>query len=223
MSTTMLAPDSAVDIWREDGEERLGPINDASMSASQRKAAEELCATPRGSVFGPFTVMLRSPEVLNHAQRLGEYLRFRSILPVKLREMAMLITGRYWLQPFVWYVHEPVARRNGLGDEIVRSVAAGRRPSTMNIEETQVYDFCMELFTTRRVSDASYDPIRERFGEQGVVELVGVAAYFGLLAMMMNVARTPLPRDGDFVTPFVTTKSEGSWACSAARDGHGRL
>jgi 4-carboxymuconolactone decarboxylase len=198
----------SMDVIRAEGDERLGPIHEAVMSEAQRVAAQELCATPRASVFGPFTVMLRSPEVLNHAQRLGNYLRFNSILPVKLREMAMLIAGRHWQQPFVWYVHEPVARQKGVSDEIVRGIAEARRPSTMTTEETEIYDFCTELFASKRVSDASYDPVLQRFGEQGVVELVAVMGYFGLLAMMMDVARTPLPDDGGFVTPFVLTKAE---------------
>jgi len=197
-----------MDVIRAEDSERLGPIPEAAMSEAQRAAAAELCATPRGSVFGPFMVMLRSPDVLNHAQRLGNYLRFSSILPHKLREMAMLITGRYWQQPFVWYVHEPVARQKGLSDEIIRSIATARRPASMDTEETEIYDFCTELFVGKRVSDASYDPVLQRFGENGVVELVAIMGYFGLLAMMMDVARTPLPADGDFVTPFVLTKTE---------------
>jgi 4-carboxymuconolactone decarboxylase len=193
-------------------DERLGPIVRTAMSEAQQAAAAELCATPRGTVFGPFMVMLRSPEVLTHAQRLGEYLRFRSLLPIELRELAILITGRHWEQPYVWYVHEPVARKHGISNDVICDIAAGHRPELPVLEQDEVYDFCHELTTTKSVSNISYTRVLRRFGEQGVIELTAIVAYFGLLAMMMNVARTPLPEDGDFVTPFVIAQRDKVYA-----------
>ena len=184
-------------------EERLPPLDDTVLTPDQKVAADELCATPRGTVFGPFAVMLRSPEVLTHAQRLGNYLRFNCTLPIRLREMAMLITGRFWNQPYIWYVHEHVARKEGLSDEIVRAIAARKRPANMEASEAEIYDFCTQLFETRRVSDIAYSAILERHGEQGVIELTAVCGYFGILGMMMDVAHTPLPADAhEIVTDF---------------------
>jgi 4-carboxymuconolactone decarboxylase len=72
-------------------------------------------------------------------------------------------------------------------------VAAARRPSAMQPDETDVYDFCTELLATTRVSDRTFQAVKDRFGERGVVDLIGVSGYYGLVSMLLNVDRYPLP------------------------------
>src|SRR5262249_19114243 len=151
-------------------EHRLPPLRDDQLDGEQRRSGAELAATPRGCVFGPFAVMQRSAPVLDHCQRLGNYLRFHSVVPIKLREFTMLMTGRFWNQPYIWYVHEKVARKEGLSDHIVKSIAAGTRPAQMADDEATVHDFCFELFHERRVSDRVYQSALHLLGEKGVVE-----------------------------------------------------
>lgn len=177
--------------------DRLPPLAPEQLSDEQRAAVARFEAGPRGAIFGPFSILLRSPEVLDHAQKLGEYLRFMSSLPVKLRELAILIAGRECWQPFIWYVHEPVARANGVSDEIVRALADGRRPRAMDGDERAVYEFCDELFRNKMVSDPTYEDALNRFGERGIIDLVGISAYWPLLGMAMNVGQMPLPSDAD--------------------------
>jgi 4-carboxymuconolactone decarboxylase len=178
-------------------QDRLPPLAHEQLTDEQRAAVVRFESGPRGTIFGPFSILLRSPEVLDHAQKLGEYLRFKSIVPKKLREFAILIAGRECWQPFIWYVHEPIARESGLSDEIVRALADGRRPRTMDEDESAVYEFCGELFRNKMVSDATYEDALTRFGEQGIIDLVGISAYWSLLGMAMNVSQMPLPSDAD--------------------------
>lgn len=175
----------------------MPPIPRESYTRAQRQAVELFESGPRGEIFGPFGLLLRSPEVLTNAQKLGEYLRFHSIVPKKLRELAILITGYECLQPFIWYVHEPIAREAGLTDETVRAIADGRRPASMDEAETAVYDFCTEIFKNKRVSDPTYQNALRLFGEQGIIELTNINAYWSLLGMTMNVAQMSLPPDAD--------------------------
>ena len=60
--------------------DRLPPIPPAEWSEAQRRYAEEIIDGPRGALVAPFVPLLRSPELMAHAQRMGEYLRFRSAL-----------------------------------------------------------------------------------------------------------------------------------------------
>lgn len=173
--------------------DRMPPIAAEQMSAAQREAAAELIATPRGAVLGPFIPMLRSPELLRRAQRLGEYLRYHSALPKRLNEMVILITARRWTQQTEWHIHYPIALEAGVKRELADAIAQGRRPDGMARDEAVVWEFCTELYDKRSVSDATYDAARALLGEQGVVDMVGVVGYYSLLAMMMNVARTALP------------------------------
>lgn len=172
----------------------MPPIPAARMTRAQRFVATNISAGRRGQVSGPFVPSLRSPDFANRLQGLGEYLRYDSSLEPKLREMVILLTAREWTQAYEWHVHAPLALKHGLKRTIVQAIAEGRRPPAMRTEEGLVYDFFMELTHNRTVADDTYRRVVRAFGEQVVIDLTGTAGYYATLAMIMNVARTPLPR-----------------------------
>ena len=175
--------------------ERMAPLAPEKMNEAQRKAAAELAAGPRGSVRGPFAVLLRSPELMSPLQKVGEYLRFRCALDRRIAEMATLIAAREWSQLYEWSAHHPLALKAGLKPEIAQAIAEGRRPGAMGRDEEALYDLLTEVFRNKSVSDVTYARAIEVFGEQGVVDLVALGGYYATLAMLMNVARTPLSAD----------------------------
>jgi 4-carboxymuconolactone decarboxylase len=170
--------------------ERMLPIQPDKWTAEQKQAAEEFQAGRGYAVSGPFAVMMRSPEVMLRAKAMGDYLRFRNVLPKRVSEMVILITAREWTQQYEWSYHYGFALEAGLAKPIVEAIAEGRRPDAMAEDEAAAYDFSIELHRTRRVSDKTYARALQLFGEQGVIDLTGVSGYYSLLAMMMNVART---------------------------------
>ena len=181
--------------------ERLGPIPDADLTDAQRAAARDIADGPRGALYGPFVPLLRSPELMGHAQRLGEYLRYRSAIGVRLSELAILVTARRWDQQVEWAIHAPIAAQVGIPASVIAAIAARERPGDMLVDETVVHDFCVELHERKAVSDSVYASALALFGEQGVVDLVGICGYYTMLAMTMNVARTAVPGDGGWRLP----------------------
>jgi|AP45_3_1055517.scaffolds.fasta_scaffold73905_1 4-carboxymuconolactone decarboxylase len=176
--------------------DRMPPISDADMTTEQRQAVADYAATRNTSIFeGPFVPLLRSPELLDRVQRVGEYLRYRNALPRRLSEMAILIAARHWSQQFEWNIHTADATMAGLADAVITAIAEGRRPSPMDEDEAAVYDFCLELLLNKSVSDATYGRAVAISGDQGVIDLVGLLGYYSLLAMVMNTARTPIRDD----------------------------
>lgn len=173
--------------------QRLPPIPQSAMTKPQREAVEALLSTPRAGLAGPFVPMLHSPEFLNRAQRLGEFLRFAGAIPPKLREFAILIAARHWEQSYEWYIHAPLAARQGLDRGVIEDLAHNRRPGHMDRDETAIYDFCTQLHRDHGVSDAAYAAAQELLGDAGIVDLCGICGYYSMLAMVMNVARTQLP------------------------------
>jgi 4-carboxymuconolactone decarboxylase len=173
--------------------DRLPPIPDDELSPEQKRAAAELSATARGSVFGPFVPLIRSPEMLNRLQRLGQYLRYDSALAPRLSEMAILVVARHWSQQYEWNVHHPIALKAGLQAAKAEAIAAGRRPDAMAGDEAALYDTLDEILRRQSVSDATWGRAIAAFGERGVIDLLGLAGYYSTLAMVMNAARTPLP------------------------------
>jgi 4-carboxymuconolactone decarboxylase len=174
-------------------QDRMPPLSSEQMSEAQRQAAAELAAGPRARVAGPFIPLLRSPEFMSRLQKTGEYLRFHSALGARLNEFVILITARRWTQQFEWFAHYPIALKAGVKAEVAQALAEGHRPVGMAEDEEIVYDFCDELSRTQGVSDATYGRAVQKFGEQGIIDMIGVAGYYTMLAMIMNVSRTPLP------------------------------
>lgn len=172
---------------------RMGALDPAKMTDEQRKAAEELAAGPRGQVRGPFNVLLRSPGLMSPVQKVGEYLRFRCQLDRRIAEMATLIAARHWTQLYEWQAHHPLALKAGLKPEIAQAIADGRRPAGMAQDEEVVYDVLTEALHNKSVSDVTYERGLAQFGEQNLVDLLAIAGYYGLLALLLNVARTELP------------------------------
>jgi 4-carboxymuconolactone decarboxylase len=184
-------------------QDRMPPIAADKMTDAQKKAVAEIVAGPRGQLVGPFIPLLRSPEFMSRLQKTGEYLRYNSKLGPRLNEFAILVTARAWTQQVEWNIHESLALKAGVTQEIIDAVRSGRRPMAMDADEEIVYDLLGELNNNRSVSDETYGRAVSKFGEQGVIDLVGVTGYYSMLAMIMNVARTPLrPGEQPPLAPF---------------------
>jgi 4-carboxymuconolactone decarboxylase len=171
-------------------QERLPEIPADKMTEAQKAAAAQFAEGRGYAVRGPFAAMLRSPEVMLRAKAMGDYVRFKSTIPPKLNELAIIITARQWVQNYEWQAHRVLAEKAGLNPAIAQAIANGHRPTGMSGEEEIVYDFCTELHANKSVSDPTYKRALDRFGEQGVIDLVAANGYYTFNAMMMNVARS---------------------------------
>ena len=174
-------------------QDRMPAIPVDQMTDAQKKAASEFAEGRGYAVRGPFAAMLRSPEVMLRAKAMGDYVRFKSTIPARLNELAIIITARQWSQNYEWQAHRPLAEKAGVKPEIAQAIADGRRPSGMSADEEIVYEFSTELHSHKSVSDATYKRALETFGEQGIIDLTAANAYYTFNAMMLNVARTSLP------------------------------
>jgi 4-carboxymuconolactone decarboxylase len=183
--------------------ERMPAIPQEKMSAAQKRAVAEISAGPRGGVRGPYVAILRSPGLMGPAQKLGEYIRFHCVLDARINEMAALMGARHWTQQFEWFAHVPHALKAGLSQAVIDAIAEGRHPGAMAQDEAVAYDFLTELLHNRGVCDATYQRTRDEFGEEGLMDLLGVVGYYSMLAMIMNVARTAIPEGGPLpLMPF---------------------
>lgn len=176
-------------------QERMPYIPKDQWTEAQKKAVAGLMESKRApsDVTGPFIVEMRSPEFMDRAQRLGEFLRYGTTLQPRLSEMVILMTARGWTQQYEYNAHKPLALKGGLKPEIVDAITEGRRPTGMAEDEAAAYDLCDELDRNKSVTDATYARALKQFKEQGVVEIIGLKGYYTMLAMLMNMNRTPVP------------------------------
>ena len=172
---------------------RFKPLTWDTMTQAQLQMAQSVMSGQRGSMQGPYNVLLRSPELGNLAQQFGAHTRFNSSLPLALNELAILLVARFWTCQFVWWAHRRIAADAGLEEAQIAAIATGNLPQNMSAEVAAVYGFCHELLQTRQVGDASYAAVVERFGEVGAVDLMGTMSYYTLVSMSLNVDQYPLP------------------------------
>jgi 4-carboxymuconolactone decarboxylase len=172
---------------------RLQPLTPDTMTAEQKRIADEIAAGPRGGMRGPFQAWLRSPALADRGQKLGEYCRFNTSIPPKLSELAILVTAQHWAAQYEWYAHARIAAERGVPAATIEAIRTGRTPAFEDADEALVYGFAREYYATRRIGDATYKAAVARFGEAGIVDLVGIMGYYGLVAMTLNVFDMPLP------------------------------
>ncbi|MBZ9648377.1 carboxymuconolactone decarboxylase family protein [Sphingobium sp. 3R8] len=171
------------------------------MTDAQKIAAAIVAQGPRGSVRGPFAILLNSPGAFGAVQALGTYLRFESTIPANLRELAILATARHWRQEYEWQVHAVIAQEEGLSTKAIASIAAGFPIEDASAEEELIHAFCSQLHNDNGVDDATYARIENLLGREGVIDLSAICGYYALLAMVMNVARNPVPTGTLFPAP----------------------
>jgi 4-carboxymuconolactone decarboxylase len=173
---------------------RMPDLDPAAMNPAQRQVYEAVVAGPRGRLAGPIQSWLRSPDMAMLAQGLGAAVRFKNSLPDRLKELAILTTGRYWHAQFEWYAHARIAREVGLQEDYIQALEAERRPDFGTDDEAAaVYDFADALIRKHRVPESAYDAVLAKFGEQGAVDLVVTCGYYSLVAMTLNAFEVPLP------------------------------
>jgi 4-carboxymuconolactone decarboxylase len=162
-----------------------------SLDAAQKAAAQSLIDGPRKGVYGPFLPLLRSPVLLERVGKVGEYLRFESVLDARVRELATCVAARHVSNQFEWVMHAPLAVKAGVSAEAIEALRQGARPHPLAPDEQDAVDFAQELLATHGVSDRTYQSALSRWGERGVVELTMLVGYFAMVSWLMNVARTP--------------------------------
>jgi len=173
--------------------DRFKPLTYDQLTPEQKTMVEHLFAGERGGMNGPFNVLLRSPEMGDLAQKLGAQLRFHSALSGKQRELAIIITARYWTAQYEWTAHRKLAMQAGISPAIADAIAAGQRPSSLEPDEEIVYNFCNEILNTKHVSDATYKAAVDKLGERGVVDLTALVGYYQFVSMILNLDQYPLP------------------------------
>jgi 4-carboxymuconolactone decarboxylase len=176
---------------------RFAPLKAEELNPAQKAWAEMIAAPPRNAKFTnpPYRAYIRNPDLAPRLTAMSEYLRWNTSLPPRLSELAILITARQWTAQYEWFAHYPLALKGGLDPSIANDIAAGNRPGNMKDDEAALYDLAIALYRDKKVSDAVYKAALEKFGERGIMDIIGIIGYYDITSMTLITMQAAAPND----------------------------
>jgi 4-carboxymuconolactone decarboxylase len=189
-----------------DGEPRFSPLAMDQLDDVQRRVAERIMKVSSAGLGGPYSILLRSPDLAERYLNMTDYLRFETSLPHRLNELAILIEARLWDAQYEWWAHYPIALRAGLSPAVADDIRDGRRPTSMQPDEEVVYDLCIELLRDRNLTDATFQRARDMLGEQPTIDLIAVAGFYVMVSSVLIAGRVGIPDGSKPPLPVLVKK-----------------
>jgi 4-carboxymuconolactone decarboxylase len=182
-------------------QERYPALKPDQLNAEQKAYIENLQKPPRNNTTAlqnpPYRVYMRSPELASKLESVSDYVRWGTGQPPRLTELAIMITARQWSSQWIWRGHYRAAVRGGLDPSVGADIAAGKRPDKMKEDESALYNYAMEMYRDRSVSDPTYAAAVKQFGEKGLIDLVATMGYYDTVAMTLITAKAVAPKEED--------------------------
>jgi 4-carboxymuconolactone decarboxylase len=176
---------------------RFTPLKPDELTPAQKEWADAISVPPRNAKFTnpPYRAEIRNPELAPRLSAMSDYLRWNSSLPARLSELAILITARQWTAQYEWFAHYPLAMKAGLDPQVAKDIANGVRPQAMKDDEAALYDLAMALYRDKKVSDEVYRAAQQKFGERGIMDIIGLIGYYDLVSMTLITMQAEAPND----------------------------
>jgi 4-carboxymuconolactone decarboxylase len=178
---------------QEETEMRLKLLSPGEMSADQKETYDESIAGKRGAPPAPMMAWLNSPEMARHATRLGGVLRFDTMFPAKLSEIAILVTARHWTSHYEWYAHKRLALKGGMDPKIIEDIRDRRTPHFDDPKAQMIYDVARSLHEAHGLTRKLYEEAAEVLSVRGLVEIIGLCGYYTMVSMTLNTFEFDLP------------------------------
>jgi 4-carboxymuconolactone decarboxylase len=176
---------------------RFAPLKAEELNPAQKAWADMIAAPPRNAKFNnpPYRAYIRNPDLAPRLTAMSEYLRWNTSLPPRLSELAILINARHWTTQYEWFAHYPLAIKGGLDPKVASDIALGKRPDTMKDDEAALYDLVIALYRDKKVSDPVYKAALDKFGERGIMDIIGIIGYYDVTSMTLITMQAGAPND----------------------------
>jgi len=176
---------------------RFAPLKAEELNPAQKAWADMIAAPPRNAKFTgpPYRAYIRNPDLAPRLSALSDYLRWNTSLPPRLSELAILITARQWTAQYEWFAHYPLALKGGLDPAVAGDIAVGKRPENMKDDEAALYDLVMALYRDKKVTDSVYKAALDKFGERGIMDIIGIIGYYDIASMTLITMQATAPND----------------------------
>jgi 4-carboxymuconolactone decarboxylase len=176
---------------------RLTPLTRRDQVQERHRAIFDAVAEGRGSVRGPFGILMHSPVLCRRHFDVGTFLRFNSGLEADSRELAIIATAREKDCPYIWAAHAPAARQAGLSGAIVSAVRDRGDLAGLPSVERDIVDYTRQLAQENAVRAALFDRLQGRHGVPWLVELTCLIGHYGIVASILNAFEVAPPPDAE--------------------------
>ena len=198
---------------------RLTPITSKEQVPANDHAIVDAIVDSRGSLHGPFSMFLHSPELAGRVAHLGAFVRFEGSLDMRVRVLAAMTAAREFDAVYVWGAQTGSARRQGVPEATITAI---REKHTRGVppEDAQIIDFTLQLIRKHRVDDATFKAVQARFGNDQLLQLTGAIGYYVMLAMTVNACELEAARGAAIPRTSLPSRStsnmcwRGTLACS---------
>jgi 4-carboxymuconolactone decarboxylase len=184
---------------------RVTPLTRRDQVQERHRAIFDTVAESRGSVRGPFGILMHSPLLCRPHLDVGTFLRFNSGLEADSRELAIIATAREKDCPYIWAAHAPAARQAGLSAAIVSAVRDRGDLAGLPSVERDIVDYTRQLAQENAVGAALFDRLQGRHGVPWLVELTCLIGHYGIVASILNAFEVAPAPDAEQL-PLGTTR-----------------
>lgn len=157
------------------------------------QAAWDSIQASRGSVRGPFLPLMHHPALAERVAAVGDLVRFHGVLSGAERELAICAAGREVEARYEWQAHAPLALKEGAREEAIEAVRTQGPTDSLSERERLIIDLVRSQYREHRIPDDLYAQAEAAFGRKGLVELIVLAGYYGMIGFVLNAFAVDLP------------------------------
>ena len=163
---------------------RLTNIAREQLKPDEQKFFDEIVGS-RGSIRGPYGILLHSPDLAARVANTGTYVRFGFDMPNSLKEVVILTAAREIKSQYEFSAHARLAREAGVSDDTIRAIAQGTAPQGLPDDEAILVRYGIELLRDRKISDATFNAVKNKYGDRGVVDVTVLIGHYLLVGQIL--------------------------------------
>jgi len=163
---------------------RLPNVNRDELKPEDQQYYDEIVGS-RGSVRGPYGILLHSPQLAARVAHTGTFVRFEFDVPEALKELVIITTAREVTSQYEFSAHARLAREAGVSEETIQAIAKGTAPQGLSGDEEILVRYTKELVGNHKISDATFNAVKDRFGVQDTVNFTGLIGHYLLVGQIL--------------------------------------
>lgn len=165
---------------------RLKYPADTDEFSDETRAAIRYIKETRNSLPPPSSYLTYAGEAGARLSDLVDHLRYRTSLTPAESELAIIVANRAANAAFIWNAHVKLGLAAGMREEAIHAVDTYGPLDDLTDDEALIIQYGRELLEAPAVSDETFDAVRARYGEKGLLELTAIMSVYMMNATILR-------------------------------------